>query len=70
VEKFYVELPTDLPGFKAEVTVFFPEAPDEFARMPIEAVCHQYIERLASIVQDAHANFSTSAALYLPNDRS
>ena len=62
VEKFYVELPSDLPGFKAEVTVFFPEAPDEFARVPIETVCRQYIERLAAIVQDAQAKFSTSAA--------
>ena len=62
VEKFYVELPSNLPGFKAEVTVFFPEAPDELAKVPIEAVCQQYIERLAAIVQNAQARFAASAA--------
>ncbi len=62
VEKFYVELPSDLPGFKADVTVYFPEAPAELARMPIEAVCQQYIERLTAIVNKAHARFSKGAA--------
>lgn len=36
LEKFYVEPPPDLPGFRAEVSVFLPEAPAELARTPIE----------------------------------
>lgn len=61
LEKFYVELPPDLPGFKAEVSVFFPEAPAEVARIPVEVVCQQYVERLDAIVQGAYAKFARSA---------
>ncbi|WP_145998589.1 hypothetical protein [Methyloterricola oryzae] len=62
VEKFYVELPSDLPGFRADVTVFFAEAPPEIAGAPIEAVLNQYLERLAEIVEGAQAKFATGAA--------
>lgn len=62
VEKFYVELPPDLPGFRAEVSVFFPEAPAEVARTPVEMVCQKYLERLEAIVQGAHARFAKGAA--------
>ena len=61
-EKFYVELPPDLPGFRAEVSVFFPEAPAEIAETPIEVVCQRYVDRLAAIVQSAHARFAAGAA--------
>ena len=61
VEKFYVVIPRDLPGFKLEISAYFPEAPSEISRTPIEVVCKTYLERLTTVVHGAQTRFGSAA---------
>lgn len=56
-EKFYVNLPNDIPGLSVDVRVHFDDAPAEFRGMPVSVICDRYIKSLREMVADADRTF-------------
>lgn len=56
-EKFYVNLPSDLPGLKVDMKVHFADAPVSFSGTSANELCERYLEKLQSLLDDAKAKF-------------
>lgn len=57
-EKFYVQLPPDLPGLRSDVNIHLPDAPEEFRSIPVPALCEAYLEKLSVLLSDAKARYT------------
>lgn len=57
LEKFYVALPTVMPGLEVEVQLHLSEAPGGLRDQPVQKLGETYLEYLANMVSDAAARF-------------
>jgi len=60
-EKFYVQLPPDLPGLKTDVNIHLPDAPEQFRSVPVPALCEAYLAKLSSLIEEAKTCYTKQA---------
>jgi hypothetical protein len=56
-EKFYVQLPKEIPGLRIDVNIHLSQAPDEFQQVPAAELCKNYLAYLSCMVADAKKAF-------------
>ena len=56
-EKYYVNLPPDIPGLHLDVHLHFIDAPIEFKDIPVLELCKRYLQMLQDLVADAERGF-------------
>lgn len=56
-EKYYVQLPGEIPGLRVDVNIHFSDAPAELKEYPVRILCERYFTYLAKMVGDARKRF-------------
>jgi hypothetical protein len=57
VEKYYVQLPSALPGLSVDMNIHLQGAPEELQRVPAPDLCEAYLDKLSALVKEAKARF-------------
>jgi hypothetical protein len=60
-EKFYVNLPSEMPGLSINCQVHFADGPPELREAPLHEICARYVQLLAGMVADAESTFVKKA---------
>ena len=56
-EKYYVNLPAEIPGARIDIQTWFADAPTEVANVPVDQMCARYVAVLEEMVSDAGRHF-------------
>jgi hypothetical protein len=56
-EKYYVQLPNEIPGLRVDMNIHFSQAPENFKGVPAAELCERYLMYLARMVADAKKMF-------------
>lgn len=60
IQKFYVQLPKDVPGVQISVNLHLADSPAQLKNIPIQTLCKNYYSQLANLCDEAIASFSDS----------
>jgi hypothetical protein len=59
-ERFYVQLPPEIPGLKVHMNIYLSDAPEEFRSLPISSLCETFLERLSLLLKEARMRYVKS----------
>jgi hypothetical protein len=57
IEKYYVQIPDNLPGLQIDINIHLTEAPEQFRDVPAGDLCEKYLGYLSTLIAEAKSRF-------------